>query len=133
MVGVQVAMLGAAIATGWWLEYLLLWALPLVTVFQALLRIRAVLEHGAPAGYATAKEAARTTLCPWWLAWFLFPHSVNYHIEHHLYPAIPHYNLARAHRLMQAQGVLAGAEVRGVFDTLRRVFADPPAKAARAA
>lgn len=129
MVGVQVAMLAAAIATGWWLEYLVLWVLPLLTLFQVLLRIRAVLEHGAPAGYATVQEAARTNLCPAWLAWILFPHSVNYHIEHHLYPAIPHYKLRRAHYLLVENGALAGAEVRPVSDTLRRVFADRPAKA----
>jgi len=133
MVGVQVAMLAAAVATGWWLEYLVLWVLPLVTLFQALLRIRAVLEHGAPAGYGSAKEAARTTLCPRALAWILFPHSVNYHIEHHLYPAIPHYNLKRAHALMRAEGILDGAEVRGLGDTLRRVFAERAPKAAAAA
>jgi fatty acid desaturase len=132
MVAVQIAMLAAAIATGWWLEYLVLWVLPLLTLFQVLLRLRAVLEHGAPAGYVSAKEAARTTLCPWWLSWILFPHAVNYHIEHHLYPAIPHYNLRRAHALLAKQGALADAEVRPVFDTLRRVFADPPQKAAAA-
>lgn len=130
MVGVQIAMLAAAAATGWWVEYLVLWVLPLVTLFQVLLRIRAVLEHGAPAGYASAKEAARTNLCPAWLAWILFPHGVNYHIEHHLYPAIPHYNLRRAHDLLVENGALAGAEVRPVFDTFRRVFADRPKKAA---
>jgi len=133
MIAVQVALLAAAVATGWGLEYLVLWVVPLLTLFQVLLRIRAVLEHGAPAGYASAKEAARTNLCPMWLAWLLFPHSVNFHIEHHLYPAIPHYNLRRAHKLLKAQGALDGAEVRPVFDTLRRVFADRPAKAAAAA
>jgi fatty acid desaturase len=133
MVGVQIAMLAAAVASGWWVEYLVLWVLPLVTLFQVLLRIRAVLEHGAPAGYASAKEAGRTNLCPAWLAWILFPHSVNYHIEHHLYPAIPHYNLRRAHALLVENGALAGAEVRPVFDTFRRVFADRPKPAAAAA
>src|SRR5262249_55615277 len=37
MVAVQIAMLGAAIASGWWLEYLVLWILPLLTLFQVLL------------------------------------------------------------------------------------------------
>jgi fatty acid desaturase len=79
------------------------------------------------------QEAARTNLCPAWHAWVLFPHSVNYHIEHHLYPAIPHYNLRRAHALLVENGGLAGAEVRPVFDTFRRVFADRLQKAAAAA
>jgi fatty acid desaturase len=133
MVAVQIALLAAAIASGWWLEYLVLWVLPLLTLFQVLLRVRAVLEHGAPAGYGTVQEAARTNLCPAWIAWLLFPHSVNYHIEHHLYPAIPHYNLKRAHALLVENGALAGAEVRPVFETFGRVFAERADKVAAAA
>ena len=44
----------------------------------------------------------------------LFPHHVNYHIEHHLYPAIPHYNLSEAHRLLQDAGALDHSEVANV-------------------
>lgn len=124
MVAFQVAMLAAAVATGWWLEYLLLWILPGLTLFQVILRFRAVLEHGAPAGYDSPKQAARTNLCPWYLSWLLFPHHVNYHVEHHLYPAIPHYNLPKAHRMLMDRGALDGAEVRSVFSTIGRVFAD---------
>ncbi len=49
----------------------------------------------------------------------LFPHHVNYHLEHHLYPAVPHYHLPRLHRLLAAKGALDGAEVRDLADTLR--------------
>ena len=70
---------------------------------------------------------------PAWLAWILFPHGVNFHIEHHLYPAIPHYNLKRAHALLVENGALAGAEVRLVGDTFRRVFAERAEKLAAAA
>ena len=31
-----------------------------------------------------------------WLRWLLFPHHVNYHIEHHLYPTIPHWDEPKA-------------------------------------
>jgi fatty acid desaturase len=48
---------------------------------------------------------------------------VNYHLEHHLYPAVPHYHLPRLHRLLVDRRALAGAEVRDVEDTLRLVFA----------
>jgi fatty acid desaturase len=53
----------------------------------------------------------------------LFPHHVNYHLEHHLYPAVPHYRLPALHRLLQSKGVLEGAEVRDLSETMRRVFA----------
>jgi fatty acid desaturase len=53
----------------------------------------------------------------------LFPHHVNYHLEHHLCPAVPHYRLPALHRLLQEKGALEGAEVRDLASTLHRIFA----------
>jgi fatty acid desaturase len=53
------------------------------------------------------------------------PHHVNYHIEHHLYPAVPHYNLPRLHAALEQHGILEGAEVRRFGETLPRIFAQP--------
>jgi fatty acid desaturase len=55
----------------------------------------------------------------------LFPHHVNYHIEHHLYPAVPHYNLPRLHAALERYAILEGAEVRRFSETLPRIFAQP--------
>jgi len=124
--GLHLAALALAIATGTWRWYLLLWLLPLVTVLQMILRLRAVCEHGAVTDLSTPLKAARTTLAPTWLRWLLFPHHVNYHIEHHLYPSVPHYRLAECHRRLVASGALAGAEVAPhVGVTFRRIFAEP--------
>ncbi len=127
VVGFHVAAPVAAFAAGHGVAYLLLWLLPMVTVLQAILRLRAIAEHGAVVDFSSPLTAARTNLCPAWLAWLLFPHHVNYHVEHHFYPSIPHYNLPACHREMTAAGVLAGAEVRRFGETLRAIFADPPA------
>lgn len=110
------------------LLYLLLWALPLLTVLQPVLRLRAILEHGAVEDLGSPLTAARTNRT-WggplnWLARaVLFPHHVNYHLEHHLYPAVPHYHLPRLHRLLQEKGALQDAEVRDVRGTWERVYA----------
>jgi fatty acid desaturase len=120
----HVAALATAFASGWGAEYLLLWVLPLVTLFQALLRLRAVMEHGAPSDTSSPVLASRTNFAPWWLGWWLFPLHVNYHIEHHLYPSIPHYRLAECHRLLTEQGALEGGQVMPIRDTLNRIFAD---------
>jgi fatty acid desaturase len=129
VVGFHVAAPIAAYAGGYLLEYLVLWLLPLVTLLQALLRLRAICEHGAVSDTTSPLLAARSNTGPGWLIWLMFPHSVNYHIEHHLYPAIPFYNLPRAHAEMQARGLLQGAEVRDIRDTLRRIFAERPKQA----
>ena len=117
----------AAFAFGVGVEYLLLWVLPAVTVLQAILRLRAVCEHGAVTDFSSPLTAARTNHAPWWARWLLFPHHVNYHVEHHLYPAIPHYKLPTCHRELRARGILERAEVRPWLDTARLVAADRPA------
>jgi fatty acid desaturase len=91
----------AAILTlrGAWLSFLLLWALPQLTVLSLILRLRAVAEHvGCELPESDPLRATRT-VTPGPLERFLFaPCGVNYHLEHHLYPGIPCYNLARLHR-----------------------------------
>ncbi|NQV59349.1 MAG: fatty acid desaturase family protein [Alphaproteobacteria bacterium] len=114
-----------AVLSGYGLAYLVLWILPLCTALQALLRLRAICEHGAVRDEQSPLLAARTNLGPAWLLWFLFPYRVNYHIEHHLYPAIPHYNLPACHRELQQRGLLDNAEVRHIFTTVGMVSADP--------
>jgi fatty acid desaturase len=127
------------------LLYAVLWLLPLLTVLQPILRLRAVCEHGAVRDLTSPLTAARTTLTSGSRSGragdvvvnalgraLLFPHHVNHHVEHHLYPAVPHYHLPQLHRLLQARGALAGAEVRDLRDTLRQVFAPRRARAASA-
>jgi fatty acid desaturase len=119
-----------AFATGRGWQYVVLWMLPLATVLPAILRLRAICEHGAVADYTSPLTAARTNLAPPWVRYLMFPHHVNYHVEHHLYPAVPHYRLPRLHRALVAHGVLDGAEIRPIGETLRRVFAERPQRAA---
>jgi fatty acid desaturase len=123
--GFHIAAPTTAFAAGYGTEYLVLWALPLVTLLQPILRFRAICEHGAVKDLSSPLTAARTNLAPFWARWLLFPHHVNYHLEHHLYPSIPHYNLPACHRALVACGALAQAEVRSVFATARLVAADP--------
>jgi fatty acid desaturase len=121
----NLAFISISIYMSCWRWYLLLWLLPAVTLLQAILRLRAVLEHGAVEDTTTPFKAARTNFVPSYLCWILFPHQVNYHIEHHLYPSIPHYRLAECHRRLRARGTLDGAEVTMFAQVLSKVFADP--------
>ena len=120
-------------------QYLVLWVLPMLTVLQPILRLRAIAEHGAVTDFSSALTAARcnrTTGSPGNVFGraLLFPHHVNYHLEHHLYPAVPHYHLPELHRILEGKGVLAHAEVRNFADTMHIVFAPrSPRPAANAA
>ena len=129
VIAFHVAALALAAWSGYLVEYLVLWVLPLVTVVQAILRLRAIAEHGATSDFSSPLTAARTNLAPAWLRWLLFPHNVNFHIEHHLYASVPMYNLPRLHAEMKRQGVLDGAEVVAFPATLGKIFADKPSAA----
>ena len=109
-------------------EYAAFWLVPMVTVLQPILRLRAICEHGAVSDLASPLTAARSNRTGGGVLnvlgrALLFPHHVNYHLEHHLYPAVPHYRLPTLHRLLADKGVLEGAEVRDLGATLGRVFA----------
>lgn len=125
VIAFHVAMLLAMAWSGYLLQYLVLWVLPLVTVVQALLRLRAIAEHGATTDFSSPLTAARTNVAPAWLEWLIFPHHVNYHIEHHLYASVPHYHLPALHREMRARALLESAEVIPFGLTLRKIFANP--------
>lgn len=113
-------------------QYLVLWILPLVTVVQAILRLRAIAEHGATSDFSSPLTAARTNLGPAWLRWALFPHNVNYHVEHHLYASVPQYNLPALHAAMRERGILEGAEVIPFRATLGKIFAERATSSSRA-
>ena len=103
-----------------WL-YFFLWALPMMTLLQLLLRIRGITEH---AGYTPNRDQrynTRTLINPF-QTFFFAPHSVNYHIEHHLYPSVPYANLHKVHALLKERGSLPEANIfysyRDVLDQL---------------
>lgn len=105
-------------------KYVVLWVLPLLTVLQPILRLRAICEHGAVTDTSTPLTAARTNLVGPVGRLLLFPHHVNYHVEHHLFPAVPHYHLPRLHHELARRSITARAEMRPLRQTLRRVFAE---------
>jgi len=130
VIAFHAVVLAAFAWSGYLLEYLVLWALPLVTVVQAILRLRAIAEHGATTDFSSPLTAARTNRAPRWLEWFLFPHNVNFHIEHHLYASVPQHNLRELHTEMMKAGVLEGAEVVSFRAALGKIFADRATRAA---
>jgi fatty acid desaturase len=124
VIGFHLALLAVFAWAGYLVQYLVLWVLPLVTVVQAILRLRAIAEHGATTDFSSPLTAARTNLAPAWLRWALFPHNVNYHVEHHLYASVPQHNLPALHDAMLKHGLLEGAEVVPFRMTLTKIFAE---------
>ncbi|MBF2754565.1 MAG: fatty acid desaturase family protein [Gammaproteobacteria bacterium AqS3] len=96
----QAVLFGALFALGVPWLYLLMWWVPMLTWYSYIYRIRNIAEHGGTEETDNALQNTRTTLAPWWSLWPVAPMNVNYHIEHHLYPLVPWYNLPRVHQML---------------------------------
>lgn len=79
-----------------WTELALYWAVPLLFIFPSLQRFRSMTEHFGLERSHEFKDARNTEAGPV-ESFLLSPHGTNYHLVHHLFPGIPHYNLAKAH------------------------------------
>lgn len=104
----------------------LLWPTVLLTVHTALMRVRSIAEHAATQKSPDILLNTRTTLAgP--LERFLFaPIYANYHIEHHLFPAVPFFKLPALHRELHRAGYLSESSVaRGYLAVMMQASARP--------
>lgn len=74
------------------LRFALLWFVPLLTLTQAIQKVRSFAEH-AP---MDAPELSYSWRVGWIGRLILWPYHINYHREHHVHPRIPWYDLPRA-------------------------------------
>ncbi len=85
--------------TGGWGTFGLYWLLPLVTFAAMYARIRSVCEH-----FGVEREHdlnhTRNYRANFLERATVAPHGIQYHLTHHLFPAIPFYALAEADRLL---------------------------------
>lgn len=90
----------ARIATGtaWGGYFWMLWILPMLTSFPYFMELRDVYQHAnADQGKLTN---TRVFFCDPFSRWAIFVYGQDIHVTHHLYPAVPHYNLLPLHQLL---------------------------------
>lgn len=87
----------------------LLWIGAMMTTYMLFLRIRSIAEHAITPDKNDPLNNTRTTYAKWYEKLLFAPHNVHYHLEHHLMPSVPSYNLPRLHRMFKERGVLDNA------------------------
>lgn len=91
----------ASLGHGW---LYLAWVLANATTFSLFLRIRSIAEHAVTEAGDDPLRHTRTTHANVFARLTVAPHHVNYHLEHHLLPTVPHYRLKRLHTLLWERG-----------------------------
>lgn len=88
---------------GGWIYFLLFWMVPYLSTFFMFQYIRSVAEHFGELDYEDDLSSTRTVKANWLEQFFLSPHNVGYHLEHHLYPGVPFYHLPKLHEMLMQQ------------------------------
>lgn len=123
---VNLAIFAAMWTVGAWWWWFAFWALPLLTWFQLVLRVRNIAEHGAVEFSDNPLRNVRTTKAGFLTSLILAPYWVNYHLEHHLIMHVPCHNLPKLHALMLEKGHGGQMEIgRSYWDVLRTASARP--------
>lgn len=103
---------------GIWRGALLYWIVPFFTLFFMFVYIRGVAEHFGSMDYDEELGSTRTVRPYFWERWFFAPHNINYHLEHHLVPGVPFYNLPELHEaLMNDDAYRSKAHVTRGYST----------------
>ncbi len=89
------------------------WLYPLLVAGQ-IANLRGIAEHGMTTGGNEFTDTRTVTTHP--VLSFLMC-NINYHLEHHLYPGVPWYNLPKLHQLLQPEYVAAGSSVYRSYTT----------------
>jgi len=105
-------------ALGVWPKVILYWIVPYFTLFFLFQHVRSVAEHFGSMTYSSELGSTRSVRPYLWERWFFAPHHINRHLEHHLYPGIPFYNLPALHdALMRDPAFASSAHVTRGYTT----------------
>ena len=122
----NLVLFGVCFVSGVWWAYFAFWLLPLLTVFQLVVRIRNIAEHALTTDKDPLRQA-RTTYANLFERAFVAPYWVNYHLEHHLYMYVPCWQLKGLHAAMKSSGYAEGMETqKSYLDVLRLAAPQTP-------
>jgi fatty acid desaturase len=101
----------------------LAWLGAYLTTYSLFMRIRSMAEHACTEDSTDMLRNTRTTRAGPLARATVAPLRVNYHIEHHLMPAVPYFRLPVMHRMLRARGLVG--EPPGYLDVLKIVSGQP--------
>jgi len=101
---VQAVMIAAAVLSGHWWVYPVLWLAPFLTVWRVINRLRSIAEHGGMKMSTDRRETTHSVAQSIPARLFLVPYCIGWHLAHHVDSGVPFRNLPRYHRALQEAG-----------------------------
>lgn len=101
----------------------LLWMIAQVFPLQVFLRVRQIADHAVVPDSLSKNPLlhARSTTAAWWEKMLFAPHHEHFHLEHHLVPTAPSWNLLKLHNiLLEANALPEGSQSHGYAAVLRK-------------
>lgn len=102
-----------------------LWVIAQFLPFQVFLRVRQIADHAVVPDSLSKNPLlhARSTTASWWEKMLFAPHHEHYHLEHHLVPTAPSWNLPKLHQiLIEANALPEGSQSHGYVAVLRKAI-----------
>ena len=90
---------------GIWKYFFIFWIVPYFSAFFLYQYIRSVAEHFGDLAYEDDLSSSRTIKANAIERFFIAPHNVSYHLEHHLFPGVPYYHLPKLHEILMEQDI----------------------------
>lgn len=118
----HVMLFGVLWATGHPALYLA-WIGAYLSTYSLFMRIRSMSEHACTEDSTDMLRNTRSTRAGLLARATVAPLRVNHHIEHHLMPAVPYFQLPTMHRMLRERGMVAAPP--GYLDVLKIVSAGP--------
>lgn len=104
ILAVQALLLGAAIASGHWWLYPVLWVAPYLTVWRVINRLRSIAEHGGMQRSKDRRETTHSVRQRLPARFMLVPYHIGWHLAHHVDSGVPFRNLPRLHEALAEAG-----------------------------
>ncbi|MBU3689385.1 MAG: hypothetical protein FGM29_07525 [Actinobacteria bacterium] len=122
ILAVQAVLLAAAIVSGHWWVYPVLWIVPYLTVWRVINRLRSIAEHGGLNASDDRRVATHSVMQHPLAQFFLVPFNIGFHLAHHVDAGVPFRNLPLYHRMLVESGYVSTDYEYGSYPAIWRAL-----------
>lgn len=129
IMAVQVVLLAAAVASGYWWLYPVFWLAPYLTVWRVINRLRSVAEHGGMQRSPDRRESTHSVRQHVVARFLLVPYRIGLHLAHHVDAGVPFRNLPLLHEALREAGYVDDTLEYESYPAIWRALRAEPAAA----